>query len=338
MVQLGWKAGSEQYPPGELLDYAIAAEQVGFDTLEASDHFQPWSEAGQAPFVWTWLGAVAARTHRIRIGTGVTCPILRYDPAIIAQAAATLACMAPGRAFLCVGTGEALNEYSSTGLWPGYDYRQDRLAEAIDLIRALWDGEEVTFDGMYYQTRKAKLYTRPSEPMPLYVSSLVPGSAEFAGRYGDGLITLGGKSQAIYREIVRDFSRGASEEGKDPSKMPRLIELNVAYTDDTQGAIESFKKYWAGSFVPALFDQKIYSPKMSQENGQIVGDDSIKRMTCISGNPDDHVHFAEQFIDLGFDQIFFHSAGPDQRAFIEEYGRDVLPRLRQLALKKSKAA
>jgi coenzyme F420-dependent glucose-6-phosphate dehydrogenase len=330
MLQFGWKAGPEQYDPNALLEYAIAAEEAGFDSLEASDHFHPWAEDGQACFVWTWLGAVAARTKRIHLGTGVTCPILRYDPAVIAQASATLGVMAPERAFLCVGTGEALNEYAATGEWPGYDDRQQRLAEAIELIRSLWSGDEVTWEGAYYTTHKAKLYTHPSTPIPLYVSTLVPGSAAFAGAYGDGMITVGGKKPEQYREILKNFEEGASEEGCDPSQMPRLVELNVAYTDDLDGAVEYFRKFWAGSFIPALFDQKIYTPKMSQQNGEVVGPDTIKRMCCISSNPDDHVRYVQQFVDLGFTDLYFHSAGPDQRAFIDGFGRDVLPRLRQL--------
>lgn len=330
MLEFGWKAAPEQYEPNELLAYAIAAEEAGFDALETSDHFHPWAEVGQACFAWTWLGAAAARTTKIRLGTGVTCPILGYHPAVIAQAAATLGAMAPGRAFLCVGTGEALNEYAATGEWPGYDQRQERLAEAIELIRSLWTGDEILWEGAYYDTRKAKLFTLPSEPIPLYVSTLVPGSAAFAGAYGDGLITVGGKKPEEYREILKNFEDGASEEGRDPTAMPRLIELNVAYTDDVNAAVECFQQYWAGSFVPALFDQKIYTPTMSQQNGQVVGPDTIKRMCCISSNPDDLVAYVQSFVDLGFTQLYFHSAGPDQRAFIERFGRDVLPRLRQL--------
>src|SRR5581483_457312 len=180
MLQLGWKAGTEQYPPAELLKYAVSADKAGFDTIDVSDHFHPWSEAGQCGFTWTWLGAVAAQTSKIHMGTGVTCPIVRYHPAIIAQAAATLSTLAPGRVYLGLGTGEALNEYASTGYWPGYTERQDRLAEAIELIRALWSGQQVTYDGKYYETRKAKLYTPPASPIPIYVSTLAPGSAAFA--------------------------------------------------------------------------------------------------------------------------------------------------------------
>ena len=327
MLQLGWKAGPEQFPPTELLDYAVKAEQAGFDLIDVSDHFNPWSEPGQAAFSWTWLGAAATRTSHINLGPCVTCPILRYHPAIIAQAAATVSYFAPGRTYLGVGTGEALNEYPVTGRWPGYKERQAMLAEAIDLIRALWSGEEVTHDGKYYQTRKAKLFTPPASPIPIYVSALVPDSAKFAGKYGDGLITVGGKQPDLYKEIIKNFEDSAREKGKNPAQMPRLIELNAEYTEDIGTAIEYQKKYWAGTYVPALFDQKIYTPKMSQENGEAVGSDTIKKAACISAKPDDHVKFVQQYIGLGFDHLIFHSASPDQGAFIQAFGHNVLPRL-----------
>ncbi|HEU4341216.1 MAG TPA: TIGR03557 family F420-dependent LLM class oxidoreductase, partial [Candidatus Binatia bacterium] len=329
MLRLGWKAGTEQHPPEELLEYAIAAEAAGFDSIDVSDHFHPWAEKGQACFVWTWLGAAATKTSRMTLGTGVTCPTLRYHPAIIAQASATLACLAPGRSFLGVGTGEALNEYSATGQWPDYKIRRAQLAEAIDLIRALWTGEKVTHRGAYYQTRQAKLYTRPREPIRLYISTMVPNSARFAGKYGDGLITVGGEEPETYRQIFENFEAGAREAGKDPSQMPRMIELAVDYTDDEAKAIECRKAYWAGVFIPALFTERIYTPKMSEDNGKAVGADTIREAVCISANPDAHVQFAQRYIDMGFDHLIFHSAGPDQRAFLEGYGRDVLPQLRQ---------
>jgi coenzyme F420-dependent glucose-6-phosphate dehydrogenase len=335
MLQLGWKAGTEQYPPGELLDYAIAAEEAGFDAIDVSDHFQPWSERGQAGFVWSWLGAVAVKTSQITLGTGVTCPTLRYHPAVIAQAAATMGCFAPGRFYLGVGTGEALNEYAATGQWPDYKIRRDQLAEAIELIRALWTGEKVTHKGVYYQTRQAKLYTRPSGPIPLHVSTMVPNSAHFAGKYGDGLITVGGGEPETYRKILENFAAGAREAGKDPSQMPRMIELAVAYTDDEEKAIEYRKAFWAAVFVPALFTERIYTPKMAEENGKVVGSDTIRQGVCISADPEDHIKLAQRYIDLGFDHLFFHSAGPDQRAFLNGYGRDVLPRLRQAQQQRS---
>jgi len=335
MLQLGWKAGTEQYSPGELLEYAVVAEEAGFDSINVSDHFHPWSEKGEACFVWTWLGAAAAKTRNITLGTGVTCPILRYHPATIAQAAATVACLAPKRCFLGVGTGEALNEYSSTAQWPAYKQRQAQMAEAIELIRALWSGEKITYKGVYYQTRQAKLYTRPRDPIPLYVSSLVPTSGRFAGGYGDGLVTVGGEEPETYREILQNFEAGARDGGKDPTLMPRMVELGVAYTDDEASAIEYRRKYWAGTFVPALFTERIYTPKMSEENGKVVGADIIKQAVCISAKPQDHIKLAQRYIDMGFDHLIFHSAGPDQRAFLEAYGREVLPRLRQAQKSKS---
>jgi coenzyme F420-dependent glucose-6-phosphate dehydrogenase len=253
---------------------------------------------------------------------------MRYHPAVIAQAAATLTHLAPGRVYLGVGTGEALNEYAATGEWPEYEERQEMLAEAIDLIRALWSGEEVSFDGAYYTTRKARLYTPPTSSIPIFVSTLAPNSAKFAGQYGDGFITVGGKKPDLYKQILKNFEDSAIEAGKDPSEMPRLIELNVEYTDELDSAIEYQLKYWAGSYVPALFNQKIYTPAMAQENGEIVGADALKKAACISSNVDDHVKFAQQYIDLGFDRLFFHSALPNQDTFIERFANDVLPRLR----------
>lgn len=332
MLKFGWKAGAEQFSPADLLSYAEQAEQAGFDLIDISDHFHPWSEAGQASFAWTWLGAAAARTSHITLGTGVTCPILRYHPAIIAQAAATLSCLAPGRVYLGLGTGEALNEYASTGMWPGYNERQARMREAIELIRELWTGEEVTHRGKYYQTHKARLYTRPAKPIPIYISALVPQSAHFAGKYGDGLFSVGGKPLDLYRQMFQNFEQGAREAGKDPARMPKLIELNVEYEQDIDQALTNHLKYWAGTYVPALFDQKIYSPKMSEENGQIVTPEALKKAGCVSSKAEDHRRFSRQFIELGFDHLIFHSARQDQRAFIEAYSRDVVKQLPQPSL------
>jgi coenzyme F420-dependent glucose-6-phosphate dehydrogenase len=330
MVRIGWKAGAEQYQPTELLSYAVAADKAGFDLLDVSDHFHPWSEAGACGFSWTWLGAVAVQTSKLALGTGVTCPILRYHPSIIAQAAATLDAMAPGRAWLGLGTGEALNEYAAMGEWPGYTERQARLTEAIDLIRALWSGQEVSHHGHYYQTRKAKLYTPPTRSIPIILSTLVPQSAAYAGKHGDGLITTGGKPPELYQQIIKNFEMGAREAGKDPTRMPRMVELEVAYTDQVDEAIQEHLKYWASTHIPALFDQKIYNPTMAQENGEVVGPDSVKKAGCFSSDPEKHLQFFQQYVDLGFDTLICHFAGPDMPGFIERYARDVLPRVRTL--------
>jgi coenzyme F420-dependent glucose-6-phosphate dehydrogenase len=267
--------------------------------------------------------------QKIVLGTGVTCPILRYHPAIIAQAAATLAAFAPGRSFLGLGTGEALNEYSATGLWPNYQIRQPQLAEAVQLIRALWKGDPVSYSGTYYKTRKAKLYTHAEASPPIFISALVPSSARFAGRYGDGLITVGGESPETYQAILKNFASGATEAGKDPDALPRMIEIAVDFTDNEEQAIEARKAYWAGTFVPALFTERIYTPALSEQNGKVVGADTIRETVCISSDPEAHIKIARNYMKLGFDHLIFHSAGPDQRAFLEAYAGHVLPRLRQ---------
>ncbi|MCC6386368.1 MAG: TIGR03557 family F420-dependent LLM class oxidoreductase [Dehalococcoidia bacterium] len=328
MVSFGWKAGAEQYGPRELLDMAVAAEESGFDLVSISDHFHPWDESGQSPFAWTWLGAAAARTSRVRLGTGLTAPILRYHPAIIAQAVATLAELAPGRAFIAVGTGEALNEYSATGLWPGHRGRQRRVEDAVSLMRELFAGEPVSHRGRYYQTHAARLYTCPPKAPPIYVGSSVPASARFAGRIGDGLLTVGGKEPAFYRELLGEFEAGAREAGKDPASLPRAIELSVSYGNPRDRALAAKKQFWAGAMVPALFRHRIYTPAESAANGAVVGEDVMAK-AMFSDDPAEHVAFARAFLDLGFTDLVFHSPGPDQRAFIAGYGRDVLPRLRE---------
>lgn len=249
-----------------------------------------------------------------------------------------MACLAPKRFFLGVGTGEALNEYAACGQWPDYKVRQTQLAEAIKLIRALWKGEKVTHRGAHYQTRQAKLYTLPAEPIPLYISTLVPNSARFVGEQGDGLITVGGEEPGLYRKIFENFEAGAEKAGKDGLPMPRMIELAVAYTKDEQKAIDCRQAYWAATYIPALFTEKIYTPRMSEQNGKVVGSDTVKQSLCISADPDDHIQFAQKYIDLGFNHVIFHSAGPDQRAFIEGYGKHVLPQLRERWRAKARSA
>jgi coenzyme F420-dependent glucose-6-phosphate dehydrogenase len=331
MLKLGYKIGPEQFPPSEMLEQVIAAEKNGFESIDVSDHFHPWSEEGQACFTWSWLGAAAVKTKTIELGTGVTCPILRYNPAVIAQAAATVSSLAGGRTYLGVGTGEALNEYSITYEWPTFRDRQAMMIEAIQLIRNLWTGEKIDFEGCYYPTRQAKLYTLPKNDIPIYISSLVPESAYLAGYYGDGLMTVGGSQETpAYEQIISETRRGAIDSGKDFEKMPKAIELNVEYTDNPDQAIENFKKYWAGAAVHALFLNKIYTPAMSAQNGQVVGKDAIQKMTCISDDPEKHIEFIKQYIDAGFTHIYLHSVVPDQISFIEAYGKDILPALKKM--------
>jgi coenzyme F420-dependent glucose-6-phosphate dehydrogenase len=330
MVAFGWRAGLEQYGPGEALQYAAAADEAGFDLLAASDQFHPWNEAGQSSAAWTWLGAAAVKTRRIHLGTGVTCPILRYHPAVIAQSAQTLAVMAPGRVFLTVGTGQAINEYAASGDWPGFAERQERLAEAVDLIRELWTGETVSFNGLYYQTNKAKLFTRSDIPVPLYISAMFPGSAYFAGLHGDGFLTKGGLPEDVYRQMIESFDRGAEEAGRHPRLLPKMINLLVSYSEDEQVALEATHRFWAGSLPVGTVNQRVFTPLLSAARGKTIGMDVIRQHACISADPQKHIEYAQYYIDLGFTHLFFHSAGPDQLAFIRSYAQDVLPAVREM--------
>jgi len=228
------------------------------------------------------------------------------SPGFIAQAVATLAVFAPERSFLGLGTGEALNEYSATGLWPNYQTRQSQLAEAVQLIRALWEGDPISYNGTYYKTRKAKLHTRAETSPPIFISALVPSSARFAGRYGDGLITVGGESPETYKKILKNFASGATEAGKDPDAMSRMIEIAVDFTDNEEQAIAARKAYCAGTFVPALFTERIYTPGLSEQNGNVVGADTIRDTVCISRDREAHVKLARRYMELGFDHLIFH--------------------------------
>lgn len=331
MLKLGYKIAPEQFPPSELLQQVITAEKAGFESIDASDHFHPWSENGQACFIWSWLGAAAVSTQSIELGTGLTCPILRYNPAIIAQAAATVSSLAGGRTYLAVGTGEALNEYPVTLEWPQYDERQIRMIEAIGLIRELWTGQKVSFEGCYYRTKNAKLYTLPKNSIPIYISSLVPESAYVAGYYGDGLLTVGGEPDTQKCEqILSEFEKGARDSGKSLEDLPKAIELFVDYETGPEASIENFMKYWAGALIPALFVNKIYTPEMSAQNGKVVGQDTIRNQACISENPEDHIKFIKKYIDLGFTHIYLHSAASDQVTFLKAYGKDILPVLKEM--------
>ena len=327
MVTIGWQGGPEQFDPLELLNQAVAAEKAGFETILVDDHFNPWDPSGESCYTWSWLGAAAARLNGIEIGTGVTCPILRYNPVIVAQAAATIDRMNPGPFYLGVGTGEALNEYPTTGLWPDYDTRQDMMREAIELMRALWSGAEVTFHGDYFTAKKAKLYTPPRRNIPVYISSLVPDSAFFAGRYGDGLVTSG--SPDVVRQIAANFGKGATEMGKDPANMPKMVLFNVAYTDDVDAAVAIQRKYWASTILIAMYTQNIYTPQLSAMNGSVVGNDTIRNSMCISTDPSEHARFAQKYIDAGFNRLYIHSAGPDPYHFIDNYGQNVIPLIKK---------
>jgi coenzyme F420-dependent glucose-6-phosphate dehydrogenase len=203
-LKLGYKASAEQFGPRQLLDFAVEAEEAGFESVWISDHFQPWRHThGHAPFAPAWLAAVGERTSRITLGTSVLTPTFRYQPAIVAQAFGTLGALYPGRIMLGVGTGESLNEVAVTAAqWPEPKERLARLREAVAMIKQLWSSELVTFEGKYYRTRNATIYDRPEQPVPIYIGAGGPVAAKFAGREGDGFICTSGKGDELYRDTL----------------------------------------------------------------------------------------------------------------------------------------
>src|SRR4051794_18338305 len=233
-VRIGYKASAEQFDPRTLLELTRHAERVGMELVATSDHFQPWRHTGgHSPAALPWLGAATQATETAVLGTSVLTPTLRYEPAIVAQAFATLGLLAPGRVFLGVGTGEAMNETPATGdAFPGRKERRLRLAEAIRLIRELWTGERVDFEGDWYRTSKATIYDRPDEPVPIYVAASGPLAAKLAGRVGDGFICTSGKDPELYETLLGKVAEGAEAAGRDPAAIRRMIEVKVSYDRD----------------------------------------------------------------------------------------------------------
>ncbi|HEY7347765.1 MAG TPA: glucose-6-phosphate dehydrogenase (coenzyme-F420) [Ktedonobacterales bacterium] len=328
-LKLGYKASAEQFGPRQLLDFSIQAEQLGFDSVWISDHFQPWRHTdGHAPFALSWLGALGQRTERILMGTSVLTPTFRYPPAIIAQAFGTLGVLTPGRVILGVGTGESLNEIAVTAAeWPPAKERLDRLREAVALIRRLWTDEFVSFEGTYYRTRNATIYDRPDQSIPIYISAGGPVAARFAGRAGDGFICTSGKGDALYRDqLLPGLEEGAKAAGRDPAAIERTIEVKVSYDTDRERAMAD-TRIWAALALPAEDKVAIHDPREMEQKAASVADQAHRRW-LVSNDPDEHIEQIRPYIELGFTHLIFHAPGDDQSRFLQLYAKDILPRLR----------
>jgi coenzyme F420-dependent glucose-6-phosphate dehydrogenase len=326
-MRYGYKASAEQFGPRELLDLSLAAERAGLDTVAISDHFQPWRHhGGHGPAALPWLGAAAVQSGAY-LGTSVLTPTLRYQPAIVAQAFATLGCLAPGRVFLGVGTGEALNETPVTGdAFPAIKERRRRLSEAIKLIRALWTEERVSFDGEYYSTDKATIYDRPAEPVPIYVAASGPLAAKLAGRAGDGFIVTSGKDPSLYDELTSAMEEGAEKAGRDASAIKRMIEVKVSYDGDAEWAREACRP-WAALALTGDEKSGIEDPLEMERAAEGAADRAHTRF-IVSADPDEVVEKIRVYVDHGFQELVFHFPGDDQRRQIAAFCGDVLPRLR----------
>jgi coenzyme F420-dependent glucose-6-phosphate dehydrogenase len=330
-LKVGYKASNEQFPPQELLDYGVLAEECGFDSVFVSDHLQPWRhDGGHAPFAMTWLGALGARTQRITIGTSVLTPTFRYHPVIVAQAFATLGCLYPGRVVLGMGTGESMNEVPLGIEWPEGKERFARFREAVHLIRQLWAEERVSFDGDYYRTDKATIYDRPQQPVPLWLASSGPAATRFAGRVGDGWITTSGKDPSLYSEtLMPAIAEGAEKAGRSIDDLDMMIEVKVSFDHERAAAMEATRFWGALGLTP---EQKsgVEDPVEMQRLADELSAERTAKRFIVSTDPDEHVEKIKTYLDLGFTHLVFHAPGPDQAKFLKLYGAEILPRLRAL--------
>ncbi len=331
MLKLGYKASAEQFGPRELLDFAVIAEEVGFDSVMVSDHFQPWRHRdGHAPYSFAWLAALGERTSRVTIGTSVVTPTFRYHPAVVAQAMATIAVLNPGRTILGVGTGESLNEVPATGMkWPKFKERFGRLREAIELMRALWTQERVSFDGEYYKTSNATIYDRPDEPVPIYIAAAGPTASRLAGRVGDGFICTSGKAPELYREtLLPNVQIGLDKSGRAMEDIEKTIEMKVSFDTDKDRATED-TKHWAALALTPEEKTGVEDPIEMEKLAAALSIERAASRWLVSDDPDEHVEQITPYIELGFTHLVFHAPGPDQERFLRLYAKEVLPRIRK---------
>jgi coenzyme F420-dependent glucose-6-phosphate dehydrogenase len=328
-MRYGYKASAEQFGPRDLIDYAKLAEELGLETIAISDHFQPWRHrGGHTPAVFPWLGAIGEGTSTALLGTSVLTPTMRYHPSIVAQNFATLACLNPGRVFLGVGTGEALNETPATGAtWPGAKERRMMMREAIELIRALWTQERVSWDGEYYKTDRATIYDRPEQPIPIYVAASGPLAARLAGRVADGFIATSGKSPQLYIDLLGELKTGAESAGRAVEQIDKFIEIKVSYDRDVEYAREACH-FWAPLALTLEEKSGIDDATEMEAAADKILDRAQSRF-IVSADPEEVVEKIAPYVELGFNHLIFHGPGHDQQRFLRSFCSDVLPGLHE---------
>lgn len=334
-MDIGVFCAHEQHRPTTLLSHATAAETAGLDSVWTSDHFHPWWDTGaHCGAAWPWLGVALERTDSLRIGTGVTAPVGRYHPGLIAQVFATLGALYPGRVHVCLATGEAMNERPLGYDWPPYEERRERLVDACEVVSRLWGGTRgadtpgadrarrdadgfLDYDGHHWTLDTAKLYTLPDERVPLYVAGNGPETARVAGMYADGFLTL--VEPAQYRdELVPALEAGAEAVGRDPDEIRRIRQKSVAWADDERAAREA-AGFWRGSLAVG-FDEEVYDPREVETRGRRVGPDELDEWGLITADIGDVVAEVDRHREAGFDEVEFLSSSPDQRRFVAALG------------------
>ncbi|MEU6130799.1 glucose-6-phosphate dehydrogenase (coenzyme-F420) [Saccharopolyspora sp. NPDC047091] len=332
-IKIGYKASAEQFAPRDLVEFAVQAEENGLDSVMVSDHFQPWRHnQGHAPFALSWMSAVGERTSRVQLGTSVLTPTFRYEPAVVAQAFGTLGSLYPGRVMLGVGTGEALNETAVTAReWPEFKERFRRFREAIDLIRTLWREERVSYEGEYYRTSNATIYDRPEGGVPIYVAAGGPMVAKYAGRVGDGFICTSGKGMELYTDkLLPAVEAGAEAGGKNAADMEKMIEIKLSYDPDRERALQN-TRFWAPLSLPAEVKHSLADPEQMEKAGEELPIEQVATRWIVASDPEEVLAEVKAYLDAGFDHLVFHAPGSDQTRFLETFGADVAPRLRELA-------
>jgi coenzyme F420-dependent glucose-6-phosphate dehydrogenase len=315
----------EQFPPEQLLRQAVAAEKAGFDGIGCSDHLQPWWEPGESGHAWVWLGAAGQATEKIPLGTGVTPPGPRHHPVLIAQAWATLELLFPGRPYLGFGSGESLNESPLGADWPPVGEQIERMEEALELIRRLWDGERVTHDGKHFSTKEALIHSLPERKPPIYVSAFGPEAAAVAGRHGDGLWTLADPEQAP--EVIDAYKSAAENAGREPGEI--LLQVGISWAEDDDAALEG-ARVWKGAQPDEFYTDDWHRPKEMYEEGERqLSDDDLKEAFIISSDPDHHVERIRAVEEMGATTVvLMNNSGADPMGAIGIYGEQVLPALR----------
>ncbi|MDQ4057095.1 MAG: TIGR03557 family F420-dependent LLM class oxidoreductase [Thermoproteota archaeon] len=330
MVRISIQAAHEQTNPLDLLNDVIKMDKKGIEKCWSSDHYMPWwhtSSSGGA--AWPWIGAALAKTTKIIVGTGVTPPILRYHPAIVAQVFATLGVMFPNRVFLGVGRGEALNEVPAGNPWPSNLERFQRLKEAIHLIKKLWTEEWVNFRGQYYWVKDSNLYTRPERPIPLYIAGLKPQSAQLAGEEGDGFITNELDVESIKNKLLPAVKEGTRRSGKDYDSLEKILFIPASYDEDLQKALQSIR-FWRGAMIKAFFEVDVHDPRIIEENAQVIGDDTLQEMLLVISNAEEGIKKLKKYTDLGFNEIVLTNSSPNREKLINLIAEKIAPEFKNV--------
>lgn len=321
MTSFGYTLSSEEHCPADLVTFAQRAEQAGFDFVSISDHYHPWtSSQGHSPFVWAVLGAIANATEHISVGVGVTCPIIRMHPAVLAQATATTSLLLDGRFFWGVGTGEALNEHITGRHWPRPEIRLEMLEEAIGAIRALWRGETVDHRGRYYEIDNARIFDPPTSTIPIIMSGFGPDAAKLAGRVGDGL--FGGASD---KQLVDAFQRAGG-------RGPRYAQLSLCWAEDEDTAKKIVHDIWPTAGLSGQLSQDLPTWTHFEQATEPLTTEQITITTpCGPHITEEIVDSVHAYLDAGYDHLYFHQIGRDQDGFFDFWQRELQPELaRQL--------